>query len=173
LIICRTHIGWRSTKQDTAGVHGSPLGAECLAEFKQKLGYAEDDFVVRDEVGEISESLIKRGATYLQKWQTDFAAYRKSNGSKALELARVLSGQLPKGWQEALPKFEQGEKLATRVASGKVLENIAGAIPELKIYKKTISLVAISAMGFVSMPWPLFLMGCLSLEATSPMPVAF
>lgn len=132
LITLRTIIGWPSpTKQNTGGIHGSKLGAEEVAGLKQVLGFdPEKTFEVSDEVIAHTRSLQTRGAQWQQQWQQKFEAWKTSNPEKAELLARLEAGELPADIESSLPVFEEGS-IATRAASGKVLNALAEKLPEL------------------------------------------
>ncbi len=133
LITLKTIIGWPSpSKQNTGKIHGSKLGEEELAGLKVALGFdPAKAFEVSDEVLGHTRQLISRGAATKAEWQKSFDAWKTANPSGAELLARLQSGQLPKGLEEALPKFESGTEIATRAASGKAINAIASVMPEL------------------------------------------
>ena len=134
LIMARTHIGFGSPKlQDTPEVHGSPLGAEEVRNTKAHLGWpAEPAFHVPGEVMEHTRKAAGRGTAASVKWHELFGAYRKAHPQLAAEFERSTSGRLPEGWNAKLPVFESGGSSgATRNASGKILNALALALPEL------------------------------------------
>jgi len=133
LIILRTIIGWPSPKkQNTGKIHGSALGADELAGVKEVLGFdPEAHFVVAPEVIERTRGLVARGAEAHARWQADFDAWAAANPERASLLARLEAGELPEGLDAALPEFEAGTEVSTRAASGKVINAIAGHMPEL------------------------------------------
>lgn len=133
LITLRTIIGWPSpTKQNTGKIHGSKLGAEELAGLKVNLGFdPEKSFEVAPEVLEHTRSLVARGAALRRDWNSKFSAWQAQNPEQAALLARLQSGKLPEDVAAALPKFEAGSEIATRAASGKVINALAGKLPEL------------------------------------------
>ncbi len=134
LIICRTHIGYGlPTRQDTAKAHGEPPGEDELRAAKQKLGWpVEPPFYIPDDVREYFRSALKNGRRAEQKWNRLFKAYQQSYPDLAAELKRRLVGELPRGWDENLPEFEPDPKgIATRAASGKVINALAERLPEL------------------------------------------
>ncbi|MEW6178288.1 MAG: transketolase [Chloroflexota bacterium] len=134
LIICRTHIGYGlPTRQDTAKAHGEPPGEDELRAAKQKLGWpVEPPFYIPDDVREYFRSALKNGRRAEQKWNRLFKAYQQSYPDLAAELKRRLAGELPLGWDENLPEFEPDPKgIATRAASGKVINALAERLPEL------------------------------------------
>ena len=133
LIIVRTHIGWGSpNKQDTADAHGAPLGVEEIRLTKQNLGWpSTEPFFVPEEALERWRSAKPRGARMESDWRKRWDAYRGEYPDLAAELDRRFTGRLPEGWDAALPAFGPKDALATRAASGKVLNAIAAKIPEL------------------------------------------
>ncbi|TCO39786.1 transketolase [Rathayibacter tanaceti] len=133
LIILRTIIGWPSPKkQNTGKIHGSALGADELRGLKEVLGFdPEKTFDVADEVIEHTRGAVERGQAQHAEWDEQFAAWASANPEKKELLDRVLSGELPEGVQEALPVFESGKEVSTRAASGKVINALAGIVPEL------------------------------------------
>jgi transketolase len=133
LIILKTIIGWPSPKkQNTGKIHGSALGAEELAAVKEVLGFdPEKTFDVADEVITHTRAALERGAQQHAEWNEQFNAWAEANPENKKLLDRILSGDLPDGVDEALPVFEGGTEVSTRAASGKVLNALAGVIPEL------------------------------------------
>ena len=133
LIILKTIIGWPSPgKQNTGGIHGSALGADELAGLKRELGFdPEQHFVVAPEVIAHARGLAGRAAADRAEWQRGFDAWAAANPERAALLARLEAGELPEAAREALPVFEAGTSVATRAASGKVLNALAPVLPEL------------------------------------------
>jgi len=133
LIIVRTHIAWGSPhKQDTAEAHGAPLGVDEVKATKQNLGWPSlEPFYVPEEALERWRRAKDRGARLESDWQKKWAGYRSAHPDLASELERRLAGQLPAGWDAALPVFGPQDAQATRAASGKVLNAIAAKVPEL------------------------------------------
>lgn len=133
LITLKTIIGWPSpTKQNTGKIHGSKLGAEELAGLKQALGFdPELSFQVPDEVLTHTRKLVDRGASARSDWDQQFALWQQANPDAAKLFERISKSELPANITDVLPEFTAGEELATRAASGKVLNAIAGVMPEL------------------------------------------
>lgn len=133
LIIVRSHIAYGSpNKQDTAEAHGSPLGAEEVILTKRNLGWpSEEPFYVPEEVLAHYRQAIERGAAQEQEWQERFKAYSAAYPELAAQWQQELSGQLPEGWDSKIPTFAAGEAVASRAASGKVLNAIASQLPNL------------------------------------------
>jgi len=133
LIILKTIIGWPSPKKQNSGkIHGSALGAEELAGVKAVLGFdPEKTFDVDPEVLAHTRLALERGTAVHNEWNEQFEAWATANPDKKQLLDRVLTGDLPEGVEEALPVFEAGTEVSTRAASGKVINALAGVIPEL------------------------------------------
>jgi transketolase len=133
LITLRTIIGWPSpSKQNTGKIHGSKLGGEELAGLKQALGFdPEKSFEVSEEVISQTRSLFTRSAAARSEWEQKFSGWKSQNPEKAALLERLLAGELPADLEAALPVFEAGTEIATRAASGKVINAIAKVMPEL------------------------------------------
>lgn len=133
LIILKTIIGWPSPKkQNTGKIHGSALGAEELAAVKEVLGFdPEKNFDVAPEVLAHTRKAVERGQAAHAEWNERFEAWATANPERKTLLDRVLKGELPEGVEEALPVFAPGKDVSTRAASGKVINAIAGVIPEL------------------------------------------
>ena len=134
LILVRTHIGFGSPgKQDTFEAHGAPLGEEEVKLTKQKLGWpAEPPFFIPDEALAHFRESVTKGQRAEAEWKERFSAYVRKFPAVADELEQALRGELPAGWEESIPDFPADAKgLATRVASGKVLNAIAPKLPTL------------------------------------------
>lgn len=134
LILCRTIIGYGApTRQGTAKAHGEPLGEAELNAAKQALGWPQEPrFYIPDDVLSFYRQAIERGAALEAAWQNRLEAYRQAYPDLAAELERRWNGELPSAWQDALPAFPPDPKgMATRAASGKVLNALANRLPEL------------------------------------------
>ena len=133
LIILKTIIGWPApTNQNSGKIHGSALGAEEAKATKAVLGWNPDEsFVVPEDVLAHTRSLAERSKAVKAKWQEGFVAWEQANPTQKELLARLNSGELPEELDAALPVFESGTSIATRAASGKVLNAIAAVMPEL------------------------------------------
>lgn len=133
LIKVRTHIAYGSpNKQDTGEAHGSPLGEDEVKLVKKKFGFdPEAKFVVDDEVLQFYREAGKKGEKKEQEWKKLFKKYKEKYPELAEEYEQMTTGNLPSGWEEKLPIFEPGDKMATRKASGKALNAIAGQLPNL------------------------------------------
>ena len=132
LIRLKTVIAWPAPKaQGTAESHGSALGAEEIAATKIALGLDPDkSFDVPESVLKHSRKVLERGAALKAQWDNELVTWAKLNPEKSELLKRLQSRQLPKNWEQAIPIFESGKDLATRAASGKVINAIAGVLPE-------------------------------------------
>ncbi|MBE0595124.1 MAG: transketolase, partial [Gemmatimonadales bacterium] len=134
LIVVRTHIGFGSPhKQDSATAHGAPLGEEEVRLTKESLGWPyPTPFTVPADAFDAWRRCVARGADDEAAWQQLFERYATAHPDDARELQRRLDGVLPAGWEDAVPKFTAASgPMATRAASGKVLNAIAPHIPEL------------------------------------------
>lgn len=133
LIILRTIIGWPSPgKQNTGGIHGSALGAAELAGLKSVLGFdPEQSFAVAPEVIEHTRGLSERAATDREEWQAGFDRWAAANPARKELFDRLERRELPAEAIAALPSFEAGTSVATRSASGKVINALAPVMPEL------------------------------------------
>jgi len=132
LIIVRSHIGFGSPKQDTAAVHGSPLGPEARAATREFYNWPEEDFHVPDGVYEHMQQAVTKGAAAEAAWQERFAAYQAAEPERAAVLMQAAAGELPDGWEADLPQFTPAEYesgIATRSASGAVMQQLAKNIP--------------------------------------------
>lgn len=131
LIKFQTIIGFGSpNKQDTSGVHGSPLGNDEIKLAKENLGwgFAESFHVPHEVINEFKKCATK-GEQAEADWDSLVGEYAKAHPELAAEFQTALRRELPEGWEKNLPEFEAGKSLATRVASGKVLEAIMPRLP--------------------------------------------
>lgn len=134
IIITTTHIGYGSpNKHDTSHAHGSPLGPEEVKLTKENLGWpAEPDFLIPGEVSEFFKNVGINGKEEEDKWNGLFAKYEEKYPADAKLFKEIMSGNFGDEWKEKLPLFkDDGKKLATRAASGKVLNAIASSLPTL------------------------------------------
>jgi len=129
IIICETTIGFGSpNKAGTSSVHGSPLGDEEILLTKQNLGISSEKFNVPEEVYEFTKKIGKKGHEAEEKWNSEFELFKHSNKDAASELDTLINGDLN---EFTLEKFTAGEKMATRKASGKILDQLAVKLPNL------------------------------------------
>lgn len=134
IIICRTHIGFGlPTKQDTAKAHGEPPGDAELDGAKKNLGWPlEPRFLVPDDVREFYSKIGSGGIQLENDWNSKFKRYSKDYPELASELSRRMKGDLVPGWDKNLPVFPpDAGGIATRAASGKVINALAKNLPEL------------------------------------------
>jgi transketolase len=131
LILVRNHIGYGSPKQDSASAHGEPLGAEATRATKEKLGWPPSPaFLVPDEARAHLGTAVERGARAHAEWRSMVEAFRSAHPDTALLYRRILQGELPAGWDAGLPVFI-GKPVATREASGRMLNVLAARLPEM------------------------------------------
>jgi len=134
IIMCRTIIGFGSpNRQGTSKAHGEPLGDEELNAAKDNLGWEKEPrFYIPDDVLEFYRKAADRGRELEAEWRTRFDGYKRIHPALGAELQRRLDGELPEGWTSALPVFPVDAKgMATRAASGKVINALAPKLPEL------------------------------------------
>jgi transketolase len=133
LIMLRTHIAYGSPNlQDSEKAHGSPLGKEEVALTKKALGCPPDaEFCVVDTALQHFRRCIDQGNALEGKWQSLFDAYSAAYPDMARRFRDQLNGILPEGWDNGLPDFTGSGPIATRSASGKVLNALAQRIPAL------------------------------------------
>lgn len=134
LIRVRSLIAYGSpNKSGTAGSHGSPLGADEIKLVKEFFGFDPDkSFNVPDDVLKYYHDKGGRGGASEEKWNKLFADYKKEYPELAAEYETAFKGDLPEGWLDKLPVFKGSDpKMATRQASGKVLNAIAASLPNL------------------------------------------
>ncbi len=133
LIKVRTVIGYGSPdKAGTAEAHGAPLGVDEVKLTKEALGWPVDlSFAVPEVVRRRYEAVTDNGRAARARWRELLAGYEREYPEEAREWALAMAGQLPEGWKDRLPSFTAGESLATRSASGKVLNALAPVVPTL------------------------------------------
>ncbi|MEV6328047.1 transketolase [Streptomyces sp. NPDC051909] len=132
-IAMRSIIAWPApSAQNTEAAHGSALGDEEVAATKRVLGFdPEQTFEVSDEVIAHTRALGDRGREARAAWEKQLSEWRTANPERAAEFDRIQANELPAGWEKAIPVFEPGKGVATRAASGKVLQALGAVIPEL------------------------------------------
>ena len=134
LIVVRSHIGYGSpNKHDTAEAHGSALGVDEIVLTKKALGYPSlEPFYVAPEALRYWREAAKQRAKSEDEWKKIYDAYKAANPALEKELQRRLRGDLPDGWEELIPVFTAKDgNVASRAASGIVINAIAKKIPEL------------------------------------------
>jgi transketolase len=133
MIIVNSIIGYGAPdKQGTSAAHSDALGEEEIRKTKRFYGWPEDaQFLVPDGVMDtFAKGIGKRGAELNAAWKKTFADYAKTDAKAADEITRNLKHELPEGWDKDLPEFKADEKgIATREASGKVLNALAKNVP--------------------------------------------
>jgi transketolase len=133
LVAARSHIAWGApTKQGTADAHGAPLGDDEIRAAKRAYGWPEDEqFRVPEEVVEHC-NLVERGLMAEAEWARRIALWQRAHPEAAEEFARRIEGHLPDGWDDKLPhRTSDDDPVATRAASGAVLNALADDLPEL------------------------------------------
>lgn len=132
-IAARSIIAWPAPNaQNTEAAHGSALGDDEIAATKRVLGFdPEQTFEVSDAVIGHTREALDRGREARAEWDKAFASWRTASPERAADFDRIAAGELPAGWEEKLPVFEAGKSLATRAASGKVLQALGDVVPEL------------------------------------------
>ena len=133
LVVCRTTIGYGSPGANTPAVHGAPLGEEGVRKSKETLGWPlESAFHVPDDALEHMRLAVGRGGDYENTWGERFSAYASRHPKEAAEFTARIAGELPAGWGDGLTDLFAGSgPMATRVASGKVLNALAARVPAL------------------------------------------
>jgi transketolase len=134
LVIVRSHIGYGSpNKQDTSSAHGSALGEDEVRLTKEAYGWDPDkQFYVPEEALAHLRKSCERGREFESEWQQRFDAYREAFPDQARLLETIDAGEMPDGWEKDLPRFSpDDDPVATRAASGKVIQWAAAAVPHL------------------------------------------
>ncbi|MEW1959213.1 transketolase [Kineococcus sp. NPDC059986] len=133
IIVLRTIIAYPAPNlQNTGKSHGSALGDAEVKATKELLGFdPEADFAVSDDVIAHTRGLRERAKADHAAWQQEFDAWRAGAGERAELFDRMRTRTLPAGWEQALPVFEAGTSIASRKASGEVLNALASTLPEL------------------------------------------
>lgn len=135
LIVARTHIGYGSPgKQDKESAHGSPLGAEEVKRTKENLGWPlEPTFLIPEESLQHFRQAIERGKKLEEEWNRKFESYAAAFPDLSARFQSLRKGELPAGWEKAIPDMSAEKAIATRAASGKVLNALAPVLPNLII----------------------------------------
>ncbi|BAC90238.1 transketolase [Gloeobacter violaceus] len=134
IIAVRTIIGYGSpNKANSHDVHGSPLGGDEVKATKENLKWPlEPEFYIPEETLAQFRKAVEAGKEAEADWNARFAAYKAEFPELAAELESLIEGRLPEGWESSLPSFSPADKpLATRAASGKVLNAVTAALPGL------------------------------------------
>lgn len=132
IIAVRTHIGYGSpNKQDSSDAHGSPLGEDEVRLTKENLGWPSDHtFLVPDKVRDHFHQVSEKGEMAQKLWDELFADYKKKHPDLAAAWKKMWRAELPEGWRDSLPDLS-GQSIATRAASGKVINALAPVLPRL------------------------------------------
>ncbi|MDP9398676.1 MAG: transketolase [Actinomycetota bacterium] len=133
LVAMRSIIAWPAPNaQNTGKAHGAALGAEEVAATKKVLGLdPATSFDVPEELLAHARQVAARGKEARAAWEERFVAWQRAQPERAREFARISRRRLPPGWEARLPEFEPGRSVATRKASGEVLNALAPVLPEL------------------------------------------
>ena len=132
LIRLKTVIAWPAPKaRNTAKSHGSALGKEEVAATKLLLGLPEEDFYFPTEVHQHVRKVSDRSQSLRTEWNQAFESWKRENPTKSELLQRLESGSLPSGWQQGTPAFPSEKEVATRKASGELINHFAKVLPEL------------------------------------------
>jgi len=134
LIVCKTHIGFGSpNKQDSASSHGAPLGDEEVSLTKQNYGWeASETFFIPDEALNHFRSALEKGQKQEEDWKQRFEEYREKNPEQAEKFSAYINRELPEHLENSFPVFDEDSKgMATRKASGEVLNAISKNLPNL------------------------------------------
>lgn len=172
LIKVKTTIGYGSNKAGTSGIHSDALGEAEVKATRENLGWQYEPFVIPEDALNHWRKAIERGAKIEEEWNQLFASYKQKYSEEARTLERMHEAELPEGWDKVLPTYTQEDKGdATRNHSGKVLNALAGVLPELiggsadlapsnktllkssGDFQKDNMPIAISALEFESMAW--------------------
>jgi transketolase len=132
LILVHTHLGYGSPhKQDTFEAHGSPLGVDEVRLTKQNLGWPlEPAFFTPEAALANFRKAVKKGHQNEMNWDKRFSLYESAFPDLAQELHQIMQGELPEGWDKDIAEFSPDAKgMATRVASGKIMNAIASKLP--------------------------------------------
>ncbi|HJT67874.1 MAG TPA: transketolase [Pyrinomonadaceae bacterium] len=132
LISVKTIIGFGMPTQGTRKAHSDPPGEDAVKEAKRHLGWPEDkQFYIPEEALAHYREAIDRGAELESDWQALVDRYETMFAEEGKQFALTMSGELPEGWEDHLPKFENTKEIATRVASGEVINALAPVLPML------------------------------------------
>jgi transketolase len=133
LLLVRTHLGFGSPEQDSFKAHGSPLGEKDVLATKRALGWPESpDFLIPPDSLSRYRSALERGAALETNWNDALAAHAAAHPDRGEALAYRMRDELPPGWDRDIPVFAADAKgIATREASGKVMNAIAPRLPAL------------------------------------------
>ena len=132
LISVKTVIGFGMPTQGTRKAHSDAPGEDAVRETKRHLGWPEDkQFYVPDEVLSHFRQAVERGAKLEAEWRGLVQSYKEQHAEDGALLSTMLSGELPANWEDSLPTFADAKPIATRVASGEVINALAPVMPML------------------------------------------
>ncbi len=132
LISIKTTIGYGMPTQGTRKAHSDPPGEDAVRETKRHLGWPEDkEFYIPEEALAHYREAISRGERLESEWNALVEKFTDSHPDEAKDWRAMMSGELPEGWEDHLPKFEDAKPVATRVASGEVINALAPVLPML------------------------------------------
>jgi len=132
LIRVRTHIGFGSPKQDSEKAHGEPLGADAARATREKLGWpAEPAFHVPDDARAHFRATAARGVEAQREWSGALREFSRKHKERAAFFEAARADRFPRDWKQSLPLFSSDKPVATRAASGKVINALASVIPTL------------------------------------------
>jgi transketolase len=133
LIRLKTIIAWPAPNaQGTSKSHGSALGPDEIAATKKELGLNPDEhFAFPENLLAHARLVKKRGASAHDTWNKKFETWKKNEPERAKLLSRILANELPADWDSLVPVFEAGKDVATRKASGDVINALAKKLPEM------------------------------------------
>jgi transketolase len=132
IVLMHSHLGIGTPIHDDHRAHGSPVGPEYAGVARGLLEWPYEPFEIPGEVYATWRAQVAERAQSRQRWLALFDRYRDADPDLATEFERATAGDLPDGWQGVLPRFAPGgDKISTRVAAGKAINALAGAIPEL------------------------------------------
>ncbi|MFT0847615.1 transketolase [Actinomycetaceae bacterium L2_0104] len=132
IVVLKSEIAWPAPNaRGTAASHGAPLGAAEVANIRGELGVSSEPFAVDEAVLEHTRRALSRGSELHATWDAGFVAWSEANPQNAQAWERAASGELPESLEGVLPYFEPGTMMATRDASGKVIQALAAELPQL------------------------------------------
>lgn len=132
IISIKTVIGFGMPKAGTSKAHSDAPGADAVRETKRNLGWDENaEFFVPDEVYAHFRKAIENGEKFESEWNELVKNYETSHGDLGKDFADIRRNELPAGWEDALPTFENAESKATRAFSGEIINALAPVLPQL------------------------------------------
>ncbi|MFV0558319.1 MAG: transketolase [Enterococcus sp.] len=132
LIEVKTVIGYGAPKEGTSAVHGAPIGQEGIDTAKAIYGWEYPEFTVPEEAAaRFKEAIVERGEKSEDKWNELFAKYEGEYPELAAQFKLAFAGELPEGWDQELPTYEEGTSQASRVSSKEMIQALSKAVPSL------------------------------------------